>query len=183
MPTLRRYAAFGVLADRSALPSLVQVTTAPVSATMKLPPVRPASAVRMRGRVVHRAGYPRDNADRRWPASVPMRAREDTSATSERSLWTEGTTTWLGASLSSCWMRSPRSVSVISMPCSLRILAHPAFFRQHRLRLDQRLGVVRRAGCRARSRCARQTILGPVHRHAVLRSPPPRTARGRYRGW
>ena len=37
---------FGRLAERSALPSLVQTTKAPVSATAKLAPVMPASAVR-----------------------------------------------------------------------------------------------------------------------------------------
>ena len=37
---------FGRLTPRSALPSLVQTTTLPVSATAKLAPVMPASAVR-----------------------------------------------------------------------------------------------------------------------------------------
>src|SRR5262245_15747992 len=40
----------------------------------------------------------------------------NTCATSVLSLCTAGTTTWLGSSLSSCWMRSPRSVSITSMP-------------------------------------------------------------------
>src|SRR4030081_2860374 len=49
-------------------------------------------------------------------ARVGAERRANTSATSVRSLWTAGTTTWLGSSLSSCWMRSPRSVSITSMP-------------------------------------------------------------------
>jgi len=44
----------GTLPERSALPSLVQVTTVPVSAMAKLQPVRPASALRISGRVVSR---------------------------------------------------------------------------------------------------------------------------------
>ena len=39
------------LAERSALPSFVQTTTVPVSATAKLHPVIPASAEMIRGRV------------------------------------------------------------------------------------------------------------------------------------
>jgi hypothetical protein len=45
---------FGTLPERSALPSLVTVTTAPVFATAKLAPVMPASAARISGRVCSR---------------------------------------------------------------------------------------------------------------------------------
>ena len=44
----------GTLAERSAVPSLVQTTKAPVSATAKFAPVRPASALRISGRVASR---------------------------------------------------------------------------------------------------------------------------------
>ena len=53
MPTEAMYS-FGQCTDRSALPSLVQTTMAPVSATAKFAPVMPASALRNDGRVVRR---------------------------------------------------------------------------------------------------------------------------------
>ena len=50
---------FGTLAERSALPSLVQTTTPPVSATAKLQPVMPASAARINGRFASRCASAR----------------------------------------------------------------------------------------------------------------------------
>jgi len=50
---------FGTLADRSALPSLVQTTNVPVSATAKLQPVMPASAASISGRVASRCASAR----------------------------------------------------------------------------------------------------------------------------
>ena len=44
----------GTSADRSALPSFVQTTNPPVSATAKLMPVIPASAARISGRAASR---------------------------------------------------------------------------------------------------------------------------------
>ena len=53
MPT-EQIRSFGTFPHRSALPSLVTVTTAPVCATAKLAPVIPASASRISGRVCSR---------------------------------------------------------------------------------------------------------------------------------
>jgi hypothetical protein len=50
---------FGTLADRSAFPSLVQTTKVPVSATAKLHPVIPASALRISGWVASRCATAR----------------------------------------------------------------------------------------------------------------------------
>ena len=108
----------GRLVPISALPSLVQTTTPPVSAMAKLTPVSPAWAPM--------------NLLRRWPRAASVRylgsdaplsvpsSMWKRSPISSRFKWMAGMTMWLGGSLRSCTMRSPRSVSVTSMPRASR---------------------------------------------------------------
>ena len=113
MPMLAMWSG-GTLAPMSALPSLVQTTNPPVSATAKLAPVMPASAAMNFGRAFWRIASARLCGSESF-GSVPI-SSANRAATSVRSLWMAGTTMWLGGSSESCWMRSPRSDSVTSMP-------------------------------------------------------------------
>ena len=106
--------------DRRPLPSLVQMQMLPVSATPKLTPVMPMSAL---------AGTPCRSTRRAscvicgTPAtssSVAPSFSLNTRAQSSFVLWRIGATMCDGLSLSSWTMYSPRSVSTTSMPSPSR---------------------------------------------------------------
>ena len=121
MPTHTTWSG-GSAIPRSALPSFVQITTPPVSARAKFAPVMPACAARNAARRCRRATSARA-AGSASPGSLPRRAANSSPISSFRR-WMAGSTMWLGASRRSCTMRSPRSVSVTSIPwlsrCALR---------------------------------------------------------------
>ena len=108
----------GSEAPRSALPSLVQTTKPPVSAMAKLTPVRPACAARNFSRRCARAASV-SFCGSASPLGVPSFSW-NSSPISSFFLWMAGITMWLGGSLASWTIRSPRSVSTTSMPRSIR---------------------------------------------------------------
>ena len=103
---------------RSALPSFVTTTKEPVSATAKLTPVIPASAARNLLRRSCRARAVRASGSSS-PTGAPI-SFSKSFPTSERFKWIAGITIWLGGSFRSCTIRSPRSVSMISIPRASR---------------------------------------------------------------
>ena len=103
---------------RSALPSLVHTTTPPVAAMAKFTPVSPACAARNFSRRCCRAASVSAFGSAK-PAGVPSLSW-NSSPISPRLRWMAGCTMCEGGSLRSCTMRSPRSVSITSMPCASR---------------------------------------------------------------
>ena len=196
----------GRLALRSALPSLVQTTNAAGLGDGEVGAGH--AGVAPSGSTAACAGAgSRPGSARRCSSDRCRSCRRTPRATSSRSLCTAGTTMWLGGSSSSCWMRSPRSVSMTSMPRFSRNGPHVAFVGQHRLALDQRAcaacaqdvehdlvvlgGVARPVHVRAvRGRVALELleVVGEMGQRVLLdrrgqrRAAPPTPAMPRFRG-
>ena len=145
----------GARMPRSALPSLVQTTTPPVSARSE---VRTGDAgvgaqegvaqVRARARSARACGS-------LCPAGAPSRSWKS-APTSCRRRWIAGITMWLGGSPRSCTIRSPRSVSTTSMPWRLEVRVQPALLGEHRLALHDPRGARAPEDPEHDRRCARR---------------------------
>ena len=164
----------GRLAPRSALPSLVQTTKPPVSATAKLAPVMPASASKeIRPRVAAH-GFRRGSARRiaRLGADRSRKHSRDIAA----QLVNRGNddmTRRLVVELLDAFAQ----IGLDYLDAArLEERAHVAFVGQHRLALDQRLGAARRKDV-VDDLVVLAGVARPMHLHAIVLGVALRTVR------